>query len=764
MLRTVTLALLALLLTASAASAQEPTPLPAPPGSEAEPNQTPPTATPIAAGERIRALRTVGDVDHYRFAAGAGDRVFATVMTAGSTSSDSRLALLGADGETVLEADNDNGTLAAQSSSIAGATIPAAGTYYLRVDAPAGTTELLPYDLLLDVQSGDPIPEVEPNGQNRQPLEGDRFVSGTKAADDTDLYGLELGAGDTVFLSLDLDPERDGQRVNARLGFGDQTVLVANDSGASDDIPSEAFVGTVATPGVYNVLVDAVGTPAAASGTYELSVTVIRAVERGCRTYSITPSPGAIPDLGAVTFPIDVPDPGTIDHVAVRLDVDHTFMADLDATLEAPAGNRAALFDDIGSTTIGSSATRMLTLFDENAGTPPMYPWLQGLGLQPQGSGLSYFAGQPAAGTWKLTFRDDARDDVGELAQADLILCTRPEEGPVATVFSAGFESDDDGFTHSGAADEWERGTPATAEGTHLAGLDRCAEGTGCFKTDLDGTYDASSSQDLVSPPISLEGRTGEIYASWQMWYQLESARFEHLTVSVEEDGGANARPLFTWAGADMVASHGNPVVQLGLAAGWGRHRADVSDYAGKTIRLRFHLDSDDTVQRRGVAIDDVRVYQRVLVAEADTYETDEEMPLTVGAPGVLGNDSEAQTAVPASGPEHGRLELEARRLVHLHTGSRLQRHRLVHVPHARRRRRVRARDGLDRGTRDQRRRDRGRRRVRHRRGHAAQRGRAGPAVQRLRSGRRGARDVARDGAGARQRRGAPRRLADLHA
>ena len=179
------------------------------------------------------------------------------------------------------------------------------------------------------------------------------------------------------------------------------------------------------------------------------------------------------------------------------------------------------------------------------------------------------------------------------------------------TVFSAGFESGDDGFTHSGAADEWERGTPATAEGGHLAGLDRCAEGTGCFKTDLDGTYEASSSQDLVSPPISLEGRTGEIYASWQMWYQLESAQFENLTVSVEEDGGANARPLFTWAGADMAASHGNPLVQLGLAAGWGRHRADVSDYAGKTIRLRFHLDSDDNVQRRGVAIDDVRVHQR---------------------------------------------------------------------------------------------------------------------------------------------------------
>ena len=78
---------LALLLTAGTASAagRQPTALPAAPGSEAEPNDTPATATPIEPGERIRAPRTSGDVDHYRFTAEAGDRVFATVMTAGST-------------------------------------------------------------------------------------------------------------------------------------------------------------------------------------------------------------------------------------------------------------------------------------------------------------------------------------------------------------------------------------------------------------------------------------------------------------------------------------------------------------------------------------------------------------------------------------------------------------------------------------------------------------------------------------------------------
>ena len=652
-MRTVLLALLALLLTASTASAQEPTPLPAAPGSEAEPNQTPDTATPIEAGERIRATRTADDVDLYRFTAEAGDRVFAAVITAASQLGDSRLALLGSDGQTVLEADNDNGTLGATSSSIAGAAIPAAGTYYLRVDA-TGVVQLLPYDLLLDVHSGDPTPEVEPHTQTPQPLDGVRFVSGTTATDDPDFSSLELGAGDTVFLSLDLDPERDGERFNGRVAFGNETLLVANDIGNSDAIPSEAYVGTVSVDGTYNLLVDA----AAGSGTYQLSITVIRAVERGCRTYS--PSPGSIADRAATTFPIDVPDAGTIDHVAVRLDLNHTFMQDLDATLKAPAGNRTVLFDDIGASEVGGPNTRMLTLFDENAGSPPVFSWLKGMSLQPERNGLSFFAGQPAEGTWQLTFDDDAPQDVGELARADLILCMRPEEGPAETVFSAGFESGDDGFTHSGTADEWERGTPATADDAHLAGLDDCADGTGCFKTDLDGTYDPNSSQDLVSPPISLEGRTGQINASWQMWYQLEHAQFEHFAVSVEEDGGADARPLFTWAGSsDMAASVGNPLVQLGLAAGWGRHRADVSDYAGKTIRLRFHLDSDNTVQRRGVAIDDVRVYQPLAVAAIDGYETDEDQSLTVDGPGVLGNDGGAATAALASGPQHGQLQLD---------------------------------------------------------------------------------------------------------
>ena len=66
----------------------------------------------------------------------AGDRVYAAVMTAFSagSSTDSQLSLIGSDGTTVIEFDDDNGSLGALSSSIAGAVIPTTGTYYLKVN------------------------------------------------------------------------------------------------------------------------------------------------------------------------------------------------------------------------------------------------------------------------------------------------------------------------------------------------------------------------------------------------------------------------------------------------------------------------------------------------------------------------------------------------------------------------------------------------------------------------------------------------------
>src|SRR5690606_21316004 len=120
---------------------------------------------------------------------------------------------------------DDNGSFAALSSSIAGASIPSTGTYFLKVnDFTAGTASERPYELHLSVLSGAPTPEVESNDTpaTANPLPANGWVSGTRdpaLATEQDWFSLTLNAGDTVFLSLDVDPERDGVVWNGRLGF-----------------------------------------------------------------------------------------------------------------------------------------------------------------------------------------------------------------------------------------------------------------------------------------------------------------------------------------------------------------------------------------------------------------------------------------------------------------------------------------------------------------------------------------------------------------
>ena len=444
---------------------------------------------------------------------------------------------------------------------------------------------------------------------------------------------MTLSAGDTVFLSLDLDPERDATTWNGRLGiglFGNATsqILVVNDTGTTDAIPSEAIFITVKTAGTYYAFVDSLTAPGGPTENYHLSATIIPAPapSASCTTYSSTDVPKPIPDTGMASSTITVPGNPRIAHAAVAVDLDHAFMADIDAHLRSPAGNDNGLFSDIGAATQGGAETHMDIQFDENAAIPPNFALGTPFMLQPEASyRLSWFDGELAGGMWTLDLRDDAADDVGTLNGWSLTLCEPPADGPTTTIFSTDFEAGPAGFTHSGTADEWELGLPATlATSTSspppVAAFSTCASGTNCWKTDLDGTYEASSSQDLLSPPISLVGKTGTIYASWQQRYQMESATFDHMSVSVEEDPLANARPLYTWLDATMTDSVGSsPAANIGASAGWALKRADISDYAGKTIRLRFHLDSNAINNLGGLAIDDVRVYQPAFVLTVST-------------------------------------------------------------------------------------------------------------------------------------------------
>jgi hypothetical protein len=281
-------------------------------------------------------------------------------------------------------------------------------------------------------------------------------------------------------------------------------------------------------------------------------------------------------------------------------------MPDLDVHLVSPAGNDNGLFTDIGSNT---QQAMNLTLDDE-AGVPiGLYTVVSGMTYAPElAYRLGWFDGEDAGGTWTLVIRDDATGDGGNLTNWSITIC-EPPPPPMCpagsqpfVVYSSDFEANDGGFTHSGTADEWEWGLPSSPP------LASCNSGSGCWKTDLDNTYDLSSNQDLLSPNINLAGFTDAAWVTWSRQYQMESASFDHAYFDVQQAGGSAPRRLWEWMDATMTNSVGNPPTVIQESAGWGTFSQDISDYLGQNIELRFHLDSDTSLNMRGLAVDDVSV------------------------------------------------------------------------------------------------------------------------------------------------------------
>ena len=586
---------------------------------ETEPNGTPATANALP-GNDIAVLGNVfpnGDQDYFSFSGNAGDRVYAATMTSFSASAsvDSYLTLFASDGTTVIEDDNDNGSFGSTSSSIAGATLPASGTYYLQVRHNSATNQLRPYRLHLRVQSGSPVAETEPNETpaTANPLPPSGWVSGsTSAATDLDYYSLSLNAGDSVFLSLDLDPERDTTEWNAQLGLGvfNNFILVVNDAGTAGP-DSEAFFITVKDAGTYYVLVSA-PTGGTTFGTYNLSASVLpKAQQAYCTTYTSTDVPKVIPSgPGMVSSTLVVPGNPRIADIDVSIVLTHTFMADLDAHLVSPAGNDNGLFTDVGNVTVGSANIQMNTTLDDEAAIPiGQFTVVAGPSFTPElNYRLSWYDYTNAGGVWTLKLYDDATGDGGVLQSWSITICEPPPPptcpvgyNPVI-VYSSDFEAGDGGFTHFGTQDEWERGLPT------FAPITTCNSGSNCWKTDLDNTYNPSSDQTLLSPPINLAGYNGPVILRWAQKYQMESATFDGAYGQVQQVGGANPTRLWTWLDATMSSTVGNPSTTIQESAGWGERWADISSYAGQSIEAVFNLTSDTTVQFAGLAIDDVSV------------------------------------------------------------------------------------------------------------------------------------------------------------
>ncbi len=149
------------------------------------------------------------------------------------------------------------------------------------------------------------------------------------------------------------------------------------------------------------------------------------ALPPGCTaaTHTLTASPAlAIPDNApaGASSTINVTEAQPLRWVRVRVDIPHTFSADLDVTLVAPDGTQISLTTDNGG---GNDNVFAGTLFDDDAtdtlGVAPLTDstFTNGVPLatvSPE-EPLSALAGKNPLGTWTLKVVDDGATDVGTL-------------------------------------------------------------------------------------------------------------------------------------------------------------------------------------------------------------------------------------------------------------------------------------------------------------------------------------------------------------
>ncbi len=169
---------------------------------------------------------------------------------------------------------------------------------------------------------------------------------------------------------------------------------------------------------------------------------------------------------------------------------------------------------------------------------------------------------------------------------SDVASATAPD---VTVLFHDDMEGGEGAWTHSGAGDSWELGTPTY-------GPAGAASGTNLWATNLDGDYVDSTNASLVTPPIDLSGMSTAAL-QFNHWYSIER-NFDFGRVEITTDAGSSWTQLSQYT---APGSGGQPV-------GWESPLIDLTAYVGQTVQLRFRFTSDTSVVYPGWYIDDVTV------------------------------------------------------------------------------------------------------------------------------------------------------------
>ncbi|XSG75885.1 proprotein convertase P-domain-containing protein [Herpetosiphon llansteffanensis] len=582
---------------------------------EQESNDSPTNANLLIGSNLVvRGSIMQTDVDYFKIDLTAGQRLaLATITRASIASGDTTLSLFASNDNnidptlTLIETDLSDGVHTNGSSVISSQALTITGSYYIKVQGGTSTTIIQPYDLYVRVLSTS-VSEQEPNDQVPQAITTQASISGVLSdSNDLDRYQFNLNAGDTIFTTVDFDPERDGITWNGFLRFGrnDTNYFEANDANAVSP-NAEANVMTVKDAGSYEIVIGsavAVGPQA----SYLAQVLIIPATTyANCQTVTNQEVQAIGPNIAILQSSITVEQAANIADIDVLLDLEHSLIPDLDVTLTAPDGNVVALFTDIGNAT----RPNVNLVIDQQAALPlGSYHNLNGVHFAPEANfSLDWFAGQQAQGQWTLSIYDAADGNAGTLNSWGLRICGMPAPADCPTgkarsvIYSSQFEADNGGFTSNQQDFEWvwgNRNSPPIV-GSH--------SGEKSWNTNLIGNYPNSARMQLVSPSITLTNVVGPIYASWYQRYQLGNSLNDFYVVTKTPAPFTSFSPLFEHRSADMRVVVGNPPQTLEQSTGWSLQRHDISMYAGTSPKLKWDFGSDSFENFAGISIDDVEI------------------------------------------------------------------------------------------------------------------------------------------------------------
>jgi hypothetical protein len=294
---------------------------------ESEANDTPGTADVFVCG--IEGTISPGtDADFYSIGTPAsGSRIFALVNSNAANSTDLDLRVTSTTDTLEYDDFNNADPFGELGPNIAGAQANGAALF-LRVNAFSGAAAE-PYRVYAAIQpsSASATAETEPNGTTATANSAtNNYFSGTlpgpAPSTDVDVFSFTASAGDTIFIGLDGDPERNNTPIDAAVDLLDSAgavLLTVNDSGATSNnspspgtltgstpaSPSEGLIWKARTTGTYyaRVTIGTTGNLPITAGNYLLSIS------RNC---SIGASSG-LSISGSVDYGITDCDPTTLE-------------------------------------------------------------------------------------------------------------------------------------------------------------------------------------------------------------------------------------------------------------------------------------------------------------------------------------------------------------------------------------------------------------------------------------------------------------------